>query len=784
MNGDFEAGGWVVCPKLNAAIRRDASRRLSPKSMKLLVFLAERQGDVVSKDEILAAVWAETFVTDDALTRCIVELRRVFEDEARQPHFIQTISKKGYRLVAPVRWLAADAARQPNGDRIATIDGGLPGGSVVANGQGPLPSAPSAGHAGELSVSAAESALATADPLASRGVSSRTIILAALVALIAGGAIGAGVMAQLRQARGAPIVASAIKLEPGEALSGTNWLTGVPTRTAMAVSSDGKFVVYCAKNDGTGKTRLFLREMNKGQATIIAGTEGGEWPFLDPDNQWLGFVADGQLKKVRIAGGPATILVSGMNAPFGASWGSDGYIAFARGFGTGLLRIRSEGGIQEIATMLSAREYGHRLPHCLPAGKGVLYTIYALPMDPHPTVAVLDSSTRRTHALLDDAADARYVPTGHLVFLRQGSLMAAPFDLDRLQVTGQPVPVGIGVVQALNTGSSFPHETAAGQFSISDSGSLAYVAGGIAPDQQKQLVWVEQDGREAGDALPFTAPFLAARVSPDGTSIAYTVIGMNKDVRIYDLRRGATSTVTNDGRANFAIWSADGKRLVFGWSKSGPPNLFVQPVDHSAPPEALTADQGYSGQGPGSWAPDGNLLAFWRQLTDGTDQILTLNQTTGVVTVLVQGRAGERLFHPEFSRDGRWLAYTSLTAGSRNVFVRAYPRGGTWQISASGGTEPLWSKDGKRLFYRWNGAVWAVDIDSIPTFVVGKPRVLFAHADVYFSSAPGRAWDLSADGRRFLMVKVEDIKPQPVTELVLVQNWTDALQRLARGQRP
>jgi eukaryotic-like serine/threonine-protein kinase len=265
-------------------------------------------------------------------------------------------------------------------------------------------------------------------------------------------------------------------------------------------------------------------------------------------------------------------------------------------------------------------------------------------------------------------------------------------------------------------------------------------------------------------------------VSPDGRSIVYTVIGTHKDVCIYDLRRGAMNILTKEGRANFAIWSVDGKRVVYGWSNSGSPSLFVQPVDQSAAPEALTTDKQSSGQGPGSWSPDGNLLAFWRQFPDRTQQILTLNRTTGAVTTIVQGPLTDRPYHPEFSPDGRWLAYTSAESGRREVLVRAFPQGGTWQISAAGGTEPLWAKDGKRLFYRSNGGVWVVDIHTSPTFVPGTPHLLFAHADKYFSSAPTRGWDLSADGRRFLMVRLEDVKPQPVTELVLIQNWFEELK--------
>ena len=216
--------------------------------------------------------------------------------------------------------------------------------------------------------------------------------------------------------------------------------------------------------------------------------------------------------------------------------------------------------------------------------------------------------------------------------------------------------------------------------------------------------------------------------------------------------------------------------MVFGWSTSGPPNLFARPVDQSAPPQALTTDTTCVGQGPGSFSPDGNLLAFWRQFPD-TQQILILDRRSGITTSFIEGRPGESLFYPEFSRDGRWLAYTSNESGRREVYVRAYPRGGKWKISSEGGSEPLWARDGRRLFYRSGAQVWAVDLGAAAELRPGKPRLLFSQADTYVSAAPGSAWDLSLDGRRFLMLKREATTPRPVIGLAFVQNWVEELER-------
>jgi serine/threonine-protein kinase len=217
--------------------------------------------------------------------------------------------------------------------------------------------------------------------------------------------------------------------------------------------------------------------------------------------------------------------------------------------------------------------------------------------------------------------------------------------------------------------------------------------------------------------------------------------------------------------------------VVFGWSTFGPPNLFARPVDQSAPAQALTSDKTCVGQGPGSFSADGNLLAFWRQFPNRTQQILILDRRSGAAAPFIQGLPGESLFSPEFSPDGRWLAYASNESGRQQVYVRAYPQGGKWLISSDGGSEPLWTRDGKHLFYRADARVWAVDLDAAAGFRPGRPRLLFSQADQYLSTGPGRTWDLSLDGRRLLMVKEEENAPQPVTRLSLIQNWTTELQR-------
>jgi hypothetical protein len=286
-----------------------------------------------------------------------------------------------------------------------------------------------------------------------------------------------------------PVVRFPVRVEPGHWLDGWRASPPVgfdyPSRTAMAISSDGRFIVYSAVTENPGpqdKPCLYLRRTDQLGSKPITGTEGGIYPFLSPDDRWVGFwvgelstVGTGskiKLMKVSIDGGvPVTLCDAAL--PYGSSWGPENSIVLSPDEASGLFGISADGGKPEILTTpdQSKEEISHRLPHCLPDGKGVLFTIMREAYDLQPRVAVLDLKTRKWRDLIRDAADARYVPTGHLVFLRQGTLMVVLFDLGKHEVMGQPVPAIANVMQALNVDAAV-WNTAAGQFSISNSGWL------------------------------------------------------------------------------------------------------------------------------------------------------------------------------------------------------------------------------------------------------------------------------------------------------------------------
>jgi len=407
----------------------------------------------------------------------------------------------------------------------------------------------------------------------------------------------------------------------------------------------------------------------------------------------------------------------------------------------------------------------------------VLFTVMREDLDLQPHIALLDLRTRKWRIMMADAADARYIPTGHLVFLRQGTLMVVPFDLGRHEVTGRPVPAISNAMQALNVIQT-ERNTAAGQFGISDMGCLIYAEGGILPDAQNSIVWVDHQAR-IEQIASFKAPIYAPRLAPDGQRIAYTTVGIENRMLIYDLSRGTTSQLTGEGKAYWAIWTPNGKRVVFDWSKSGPYNLYWRLADGSSPTERLTTSE--SSQYAGSWSPDGAVLAFIDVHPGTFGDLLLLDLTDRHISAFLDKRSPA--WYPEFSPDGRWMAYMSDESGREEVYVRPFPGpGGKWQISHDGGREPLWARNGKQIFYRSfaeakGPSVWAVDVRAEGGLSVSKPRLLF-RAPGFGVGGPVRSWDISLDNQKFLMVKLEERKPQPVTEMILVQNWFEELKRL------
>jgi serine/threonine-protein kinase len=547
-----------------------------------------------------------------------------------------------------------------------------------------------------------------------------------------------------------PVTRFTIALPAGQRLAALD-------EPAIALSPDGTRLAYIAAQ-GKGLPQLYIRAMDSPEAKLIPGTQGAVNPFFSPDGQWVGFFAGNKLKKVSVSGGAAVTLGDALAAQ-GASWSSQGIIAFGSERAAVLQQVKDAGGTPQALTHLEKGETDHDWPEFLPGDKTVLF---AASGDDRANgqVAIQSLATGARRNLIQGATHPHYAPSGQLVYAHGGSLMAVPFDLQGLAVTGSAVPVVEGVLQSTTSGAA--------QYSVSATGSLVYVAGAVQATVQSTLVWVSRNGTEQ----PLPAPlreYRNPRLSPDGRRLA---VGIEDQVWLYDLSRETLSRFTFEGEENVnPIWAPDGKRIAFLSSKEGTANTFWQLADGSGGVERLTT--GEYRQNPTSWSPDGQLLAFVENYPNNRFEIWVLRMADRKSQPFVQTHFNDAA--PRFSPDGHWLAYDSDESGMYEVYVQPYPGpGGKWQISTEGGTEPVWNPNGRELFYRSGDKMMAVDIATQPGFAAGKPRMLFEGQ--YEGAGPVANYDISPDGQRFLMIKTNEQESAP-TQINVALNWFEELKK-------
>jgi eukaryotic-like serine/threonine-protein kinase len=547
-----------------------------------------------------------------------------------------------------------------------------------------------------------------------------------------------------------PVIRTVILLPPGERLAELN-------RPALALSPDGTQLAYVATTqDGTAQ-QIHLRAMDSGEVKPVSGTEGASGPFFSPDGQWLGFFANGKLKKIPVSGGVAQTLADAP-LPAGASWGSRGMIAFTPGL-TQIQEISDSGGTAEPLTHLERGESAHTWPEFLPGSKAVVFHAAS-----GIAVQLEGASERRNLIQGQEGTMPRYVPSGHLIYAQAGTLMAVPFDPQRLEVKG----AAVSVVQRVLRGVS-PWAT---QYSVSDTGSLVYVSGSAQVLVESRLVWVSRSGTEqslVASAKDYGLP----RLSPDGHRITLVSGGQ---VWLYDPARDTLTRFTFEGSDNnFPTWTPDGKRIAFMSDKGGPANIYWQMADGSGGLERLTTSQ--NTQIPLSWSPNGELLAFVEISPTTAADVWVLQVNDRKAQPFLQTQAYEGA--PQFSPDGHWMAYVSDESGRREIYVQPYPGpGGKWQISTDGGSEPVWNRSGRELFYRNGDKMMAVEITTQPSFSASKPKMLFEGRYTMTSGATFPDYDVSLDGQRFLMLKPVEQEQAAPTQINVVLNWTEELKRL------
>jgi hypothetical protein len=573
-------------------------------------------------------------------------------------------------------------------------------------------------------------------------------VAGASVALLAAAAMGGAVvwLTRMPPAPAQPVTRSVVTLPPDKALfSGS----GTPS---LAISPEGRHIVYAAFSDPLA-SQLYLRALDEFEGRPIPGTEGASAPFFSPDGKWVGFFAGGELKKVAISGGAPVVIAKAPNHR-GGSWGSDDSIVFAPDYADGLARVAAAGGTPVFLTRpdYASREKTHRFPEVLPGGKGVIFTTGTADIESFDDarIEVLVVGTGERRVLLSGATNARYVMTGHLLYAHAAALYAVPFDLARLAVVGSPSRVLEGI----------PGDSAAGHahFAVSHNGTLVSGRGG-AWTQSSRLVLADRAGRSR--TLVEHTGLVAPRLSPDGQRIAVGVSGATQQVWIVESSRGTLTRLTTGWDNETPVWTVDGQRVIYFSNREGAGHLYSQNADGGGPAEQLT-------KGPGAdpaWSPDGAVLAVLRSdAATGTD-IWTLRPADGwKPEPLVREPFDQR--HAAFSPDGRWLAYMSNETGKFEVYVRPYPDlGAKWRVSIDGGRNPVWSRDGRELFYREESQFFAVSVRATP-FHAGKPALLF---DAPFARA-GR-FDVTAEGQFLLVAEDND----PPRDIGVVQNWVEEL---------
>jgi serine/threonine-protein kinase len=554
---------------------------------------------------------------------------------------------------------------------------------------------------------------------------------------------------------------------------------GRPSTTAMVFTPDGRAIVFSAERDG--RVQLFIRRLDELEAMPIAGTDGASNPFLSPSGDAVGFYAGGALKRVSLDGG-APFIIAQSDLVFGASWGRDDRIVFANVTGA-LWRIPASGGKPEAITKLEPGEVSHRLPYLMPDGQTVLFTTTraAFPSwDDDTRIVAKSLVSGNQKVLVEGGADARYVPTGHLIYMRRGTLMAVPFDAARVEVSGVHVGLFANVMQAAAI-QPVQIDSGAGQFAVSDSGSLGYVTGGIFPQDRWQIGWVD---RTTGKFEPLNMPaasYVAPRLSPDGKRIAFNTTSDDWDVWIYEVSRGLATPLAMEDEQSVPVWTPDGARLAFTSRLASGARLLVRNADGSGSAETLAIpNQPQKGATPllpyalpiaNTWTSDGSLV-FWYGAG---------------IWLFPHDRAEPKPLVPlgalmaEFSPDGRWLAYTAGRGSLQNeIHAQPYPAmNRREQVTGQNSFAPVWR--GKEMFFVETSPdslarvrVKAVSITTTPAFDVGTPRLLFEGP--FRVDGPFRGYDVTADGQRFLMVRAVEQPPDRVTQIVFVQNWFEDLK--------
>ena len=585
-------------------------------------------------------------------------------------------------------------------------------------------------------------------------------LVTAIAALIA---LSVGTAYILRAPKSAPVVRSSILPPPG-----TVFVTMAPASGPPVLSPDGTRLAFTARDD-KGKILLYVRPLTSLTAQPLTGTEDSMYPFWSPDSREIGFFAAGKLKRISASGGPPQNVCDVVNGRGGA-WSKDGVIVFTPSATHPLFRVPAAGGTPEPASKvnLAQGENSHRWPSFLPDGKHFLYWSRNSHGAQDHLLYVGELGSLQAKPLMKSVWMAVYA-SGYLLFMRDQTLMAQPFDPWRLELSGEPAPIAEHV--AINGGTGHP------LFTASDTGALVYQSGEMAGGWD--LLWFGRDGKQMGTVAQANRYFYPT-LSPDGTRLAVTIINPLQgtgDIWIFDLKRGTNTRLTfGPALQQVPAWTPDGKTIFYSSNANSPPHIYAKAADGSGSERAVTEGSDLV-EYPSSFSPDGRYLAYERRdqgkSDSGYDLWVRPLAGDGKPFPIVQTPFEER--DPQISPDGKWMAYRNNESGRMEVYITAFPGGGAkWQVSTNGGFEAKWRGDSKELFFvDSSDNLMAVDVNASGSAVrLGVPHVLFQAVGAQRQAGP---FDVTRDGKKFL---INNGNPKEGNEPVtLVLNWPAELKK-------
>jgi len=539
----------------------------------------------------------------------------------------------------------------------------------------------------------------------------------------------------------------------------------------VIISPDGSRIAYLSRG------RIFTRRLDEASAIGLAITQGATSPFFSPDGRWIGFTANGKLRKVSVEGGSEIVLCDAGASYIGGDWGEDGYIVMSPTAHAGLARVLAAGGSPVPITELRGEERSHRYPQVLLGGKAVLFTVQnanAAVDDSYIEIVTVADHHRKT--LQHGGTFGRFLEAsggkGYLTFVNRGTLFAVAFDPLKLETRGVPIPVLQQVSYSPQFGSA--------KLSFTRDGTLVYRSGDIDATRL-EVQWLEPSGKTQS-LMDKPGLFQNPHLSPDGQHLAVDgADSTNLGVWVYDLQRETLTRLTS-GADHKPVWTPDGKYVVYfnaqgmSWTRA----------DGGGKPRPLT--QSKQLQHPTSFSPDGRRLAFHQDGPQGGD-LWTVpierdgeGLKAGTPELFLQTASAVR--DPSFSPDGRWLAYDSNESGNSQVYVRAFPdNGARWQISTTGGTAPIFSRDGRELFF-YNLPDDRIMVANYSIqgglFVADKPRVWSDVSLAALAASTGATqYDVAPDGKRLVAATYAGATQQNSGHVIFLENFTDELQRKA-----